>query len=368
MSQEDFSDIRYMTEEERIQFIKDMSENETVLSGLTRVVLGNKIGSFSLAKKIVSKLILNHFKDAKTVLELHKQLSWLVGFSIKKSGSLTCEGFTSKEFSKPTLIISNHRDIVCDPMYLNYTLNKQGLPGAMMAIGDNLSQLPPWGFQTMRAFGCFMVERGKVGKQEVLSRQRKLSDYIHHVIQQEKQNIWIAQSNGRTLDGIDQTKVNLLRMLASSNKDESPTQLVERLNINVMTISYEYDPCDVIKAKQFLKPKMKRNYANQAWSGIKGKKGQMNLNITQLPKQHYASFNQIAKKIDETIKQKYKIYPAAVAARAILEQNESSIARFDHLSKSAVRKATKILNERLASVKDEEVKLQVLKTYAQPTY
>jgi hypothetical protein len=148
----------------------------------------------------------------------------------------------------PSLFISNHRDIVLDPTILDYALHLHGISTVEIAIGNNLL-IEPWIEDLVRVNKSFIVRRDVQGRELLLASQ-KMSSYIRYAINTKKSNVWIAQREGRAKDGNDQTQTALLKMLHMSCKDKNPAHGFSQLNITPLTISYEYDPCDVLKAKE----------------------------------------------------------------------------------------------------------------------
>lgn len=177
------------------------------------------------------------------------------------------------------VIISNHRDIVLDAAFLNILLYSQGMDTTEVAIGDNLL-IYPWITHLVRLNKSFIVKRN-VPMREMLETSRHLSEYIHYTIGERNQSIWIAQREGRAKDSNDRTQVSLLKMLTL--KDSSrPIDMLKALRIVPLAISYEFDPCDFLKAKEFqLKrdnPRHKKTPADDLehmLTGINGYKGRV---------------------------------------------------------------------------------------------
>jgi len=158
----------------------------------------------------------------------------------------------------PSLFISNHRDIVLDPTILDYALHLNGISTVEIAIGNNLL-IEPWIEDLVRVNKSFIVRRDVQGRELLLASQ-KMSSYIRYAINTKRSNVWIAQREGRAKDGNDQTQTALLKMLHMSCKGQSPSQGFSALNITPLTISYEYDPCDVLKAKELYFQEMDIEY------------------------------------------------------------------------------------------------------------
>ena len=146
------------------------------------------------------------------------------------------------------LIISNHRDIVLDAAFLNILMFDENRRTTEIAIGDNLL-IYPWIEELVRLNKSFIVKRG-VSVRQMLEVSKHLSEYIHDIIDRRKESAWIAQREGRAKDSNDKTQVSLLKMLALHNSS-NPAQALKDLHIIPLSISYELDPCDYLKAREF---------------------------------------------------------------------------------------------------------------------
>jgi hypothetical protein len=146
--------------------------------------------------------------------------------------------------------ISNHRDIILDASILCTLLANNGFETTEIAIGDNLL-LYPWIEDLVRLNKSFIVKRG-VSIRQMLEVSKHLSQYIHYTIRDKKQSVWIAQREGRAKNSNDRTQESLLKMLALGG-DKSILENIEKLNIAPVALSYEYDPCDYLKAQEFQK-------------------------------------------------------------------------------------------------------------------
>lgn len=156
--------------------------------------------------------------------------------------------FSGVENYKPSaLLLSNHRDIIMDSAFLQYVLVKNGFCTSEIAIGNNL-MARPWISAAMRINKSFIVRRN-LTKGEQISAFLELSRYITHTITDKKQSIWLAHREGRAKDSNDRTQISLLKMLALSGEG-SFIENIKRLNIQPLSISYKYDACDYLKAKE----------------------------------------------------------------------------------------------------------------------
>ncbi|MBR1687854.1 MAG: 1-acyl-sn-glycerol-3-phosphate acyltransferase [Prevotella sp.] len=227
--------------------------------------------------------------------------------------------------------VSNHRDIVLDSAFLDVMLVDKGYPTTVeIGIGDNLL-IYPWIKRLVRMNKAFTVRRG-LTPHEMLRSSQLMSRYIHYAVTQKQENIWIAQREGRAKDSDDRTQESVLKMLAMGAADDvkSPADRLRPLNIVPLTISYEYDPCDYLKAQEMQQKrdnpafkKSRQDDLDNMKTGIFGYKGRVHyccsrpLNtwidtIAQLPKQEF--YAALAKGIDRDIHRGYRLFPGNYVA------------------------------------------------------
>lgn len=221
------------------------------------------------------------------------------------------------------LFISNHRDIVLDSAILDLMLFDAGFPTTCeIALGDNLL-IYPWIKTLVRMNKAFIVRRGLKMK-EILESSQLMSRYMHYAITRKKENIWIAQREGRAKDSSDHTQDSVLKMLALGGEGSEVERLRE-LNIVPLTISYEYDPCDYLKAQEFQQKrdnpgwkKCKQDDLDNMKTGIFGYKGHIHYctgtpvnswidELSDMPKTEL--FKEMARRLDSAIHAGYMLYP-----------------------------------------------------------
>jgi len=193
-------------------------------------------------------------------------------------------GLNKIDQSKPYLYISNHRDIILDSAFLCGKLIEKEMDTVEVAIGDNLL-IYPWIEDLVRVNKSFIVKRGLSARQ-VLESSQRLAAYIAHTIIDKKQSIWIAQREGRAKDSDDRTQESLLKMFNMSGT-ESFTENISKLNVCPLSISYEYDPCDFLKAKEMQQRRDNPCFKKQPQddlinmqTGVMGYKGKVVYQIT----------------------------------------------------------------------------------------
>ena len=260
--------------------------------------------------------------------------------------------------------ISNHRDIVLDSAILDLMLHDAHFPTTCeIAIGDNLL-IYPWIRTLVRLNKAFIVQRS-LPMREMLKASQTMSQYMHYAINEKHENIWIAQREGRAKDSSDQTQTSLLKMLAIGAEDTaSAIQRLKELHIVPLTISYEYDPCDYLKAQEF---QLKRD--NPAWkkskqddltnmrTGIFGQKGHV----------HY----QTGRPVNE-LHHSYQLYAGNYVAADLLAGTDeghytpAEKATFENYLQKRVDLAAKGLQDAGVTPDTDFLRERILTMYANP--
>ena len=238
--------------------------------------------------------------------------------------------------------ISNHRDIVLDSAILDLMLHEHHFPTTCeIAIGDNLL-IYPWIKTLVKLNKAFTVKRG-LSPRELLESSQRMSRYMHYAITEKHENIWIAQREGRAKDSSDQTQESLLKMFAMAGEGSIIDRLKE-LNLVPLSISYEYDPCDYLKAQEFqLKrdnpsfKKSKQDDLDNMKTGIFGKKGHIHYEamppintwldeLAELPRTEI--FGEIARRIDQQIHSGYRLFPGNYVALDLLQGTSTYVGNY----------------------------------------
>src|SRR5574344_2322011 len=238
------------------------------------------------------EVIANKMRQCKTSFEFQKAFSYNLIKDIEqkcsKGVTINCKVLGDDKQQKFTFI-SNHRDIILDSGFLSVLLLDEGRNTVEIAIGDNLL-IYPWIKKLVRINKSFIVQRA-LSMRQMLDSSIHLSKYMHYTIAEKNQSIWIAQREGRAKDSDDKTQDSVLKMFCLG----APEELVKRpgitpgeaviealkdLHIAPLTISYEYDPCDYLKAEEFQmkrdNPEFKKSKQDDLSNmkiGIFGKKG-----------------------------------------------------------------------------------------------
>jgi hypothetical protein len=280
--------------------------------------------------------------------------------------SLTIDGNDKVDKKSSYFYISNHRDIILDPAFLNILLIDKGIDSTEIAIGDNLLILP-WINHLVRLNKSFIVNRDAPVRQMFEISQR-LSDYIKYTMNERNQSIWMAQREGRSKDANDRTHFAVLKMLNMSGESDF-IQNMKELRFLPVSISYEYDPCDFLKAREFLlkrdNPEYKKTAKDDLWSmstGLKGYKGNVHFHICEMINDELTELigigdrNQqvagLAQAIDKQIHLNYRFYPGNYIAFDMLKGTE----RFRQLyTEKDKERFLNYLNGQLNKIPEKEI-------------
>ena len=263
-------------------------------------------------------------RASKSNIEFQKALVYpFVKSMLKKLSSEFTLSYDNKEQLGNALCISNHRDIIMDSAFLCILFVEAIDNTVEIAIGDNLL-IRPWIKKLVRANRSFIVQRS-ASIREMLASSKRLSSYIHHTITERKQPIWLAQREGRAKDSNDRTQEGLIKMLSMYSNGDIIDSL-KALNIAPTAISYEYDPCDYLKAKEFQQkrdnPEHKKSPADDLINmkaGMYGYKGGIHYHVSAHINEEIDRIDRelgknektaaVARIIDRHIHKNYKFWP-----------------------------------------------------------
>lgn len=254
----------------------------------------------------------------------------------KSSEGLTTSGFEQLEKNTSYLFVSNHRDILLDTTLLNATLFEHGLVMTASAIGDNLVKKS---FLKILAKlnRNFLVLRG-LSPREMLHSSKLLSEYIGQLLMHENRSVWIAQREGRTKDGNDATNPGVLKMLGMASDEKKVMDYFKKIKIVPVSISYEYDPTDVLKMPQLMAEannevyiKEKNEDFQNILSGVLGQKKRIHIHvgkvidteidtIVAIEENANKQVLALAQTIDDAILTNYKLWPTNFIAYDLLHK------------------------------------------------
>ena len=261
----------------------------------------------------------------------------------KSSEGLTTSGFENLQPNTSYLFISNHRDILLDTTLLNTALFEHGLVMTASAIGDNLVKKAF--LNTLAKLNRnFLVQRGLTPR-EMLQSSKLLSEYIGNLLLHENRSVWIAQREGRTKDGNDETNPGVLKMLGMGSDEKNLMDYFKKIKIVPVSISYEYDPTDALKMPQLMAEANNEVYIKEKnedfmtiLSGALGQKKRIHIHVGKvldteieaIKTENDSSNKQIvalAQVIDDAILSNYKLWPTNFIAYDIVNKTN----RFSHL-------------------------------------
>ena len=282
--------------------------------------------------------------QCKSNLEFQKAFCYGFLKNLLAKASLGCDAdFASLDLSKRYTFISNHRDIVLDSALLHMMLFDAGCDTTTeIAIGDNLLKLP-WVKDIVRLNKSFIVQRS-LPMRQMLAASKLLAEYMHFVIAEKNDNVWIAQREGRAKDSNDRTAEAILKMMTMGGEGSIKERLLS-LHLVPLAISYEYDPCDFLKAQEF---QLRRDVADwkkgpmddvvSMQTGIMGYKGHIHYQAApcidewlralpdDMPKNEF--YVAVAEHLDHEIWRGYRLYPSNFVALDLLHGTDEHADRY----------------------------------------
>lgn len=324
-------------------------------------------------------------RSCHTNLEVQRELVYplLLQLMAKASQGFELDASALPDRQRHYTFVSNHRDIVLDSALLSVLLVQNGFPTTVqIAIGDNLL-IHPWIRTLVRINKSFIVQRSLPAR-ELLQASHEMSRYMHRVIR-EQDNIWIAQREGRAKDSDDRTQPSVLKMIALGGEG-SPADSLREMNIVPVSISYEHDPCDYLKAREMQQkrdnPAHHKTLADDLENmrtGIFGQKGHVHYamapevnswldEVEALGLGRSDFFAEVARRIDRDIHRRYRLFPSNYVAADLLENGR----RFrQHYTPEHVVDFERYLHSRLQLIRlpqpdHDFLRHQLLTMYANP--
>ena len=286
--------------------------------------------------------------------------------------SLTHSGLEHLDSERSYLFVSNHRDIAMDPAFVNYMLYNAGNRTVQIATGDNLLK-KQFVSDLMRLNKSFIVQRSLKGR-ELLQGLTLLSEYMHHCIE-EGSHVWIAQREGRAKDGVDKTEGALLKMLTMFQRKQPLSETLQKLHIVPVSISYEYDACDVLKAEELyaienvgLFAKNEKSDIQSIVAGMTGFKGAVHVAFGSEMEYESDVPDVIAASIDSQILENYKLRDSNYIAFELLQEKgllQESAAGIKISSPEIKSESRELFLDRL-SIVDSKLHRHYLLSYANP--
>lgn len=359
MSSQAFDDIRAYHDHEVNEVLASLLEDSEFLQFVAQhqfPYLSRFLPRWT-QKKIQAGLT-QHFKRIDSIQTWQNQLAPHVEKLMAKTiDDFKVTGLEHLEKDKTYVFMSNHRDIAMDPMLVNFALLKAGFSTSKVAIGDNLLGRQ-FVAKLMRLNKSFVVKRSVAGRREKLQAVQDLSDYIHLCIKSQ-QHVWIAQKEGRAKDGLDFTDTAVLKMLhmAGRKLGWEFKQSMEFLNIVPVSISYEWDPCDMDKAKELVTMSKVGRYEKShdedfrsIVKGLQGEKGSVVLHFSQPIRLDSNVAEHWSDEVDASIHANYHLFENNHHAMALLQKAPTNLLEW---------------NKRFKGI-DGDVNEKIVQYYAQP--
>ena len=334
-----FASIRHFNKREAIVVRKEIFADPTFLRAVEKLDMG-----------VTIEQLKEECKDYETLYDFQKAVSgkFLKYFSDRTTTHVSYNGLENIDPNKAYLYIANHRDIIMDSTYLQLYFFANNVNTSKIAIGDNLVSTPLL-LNIARLNKMFLVKRSDSIRDKILN-SKLLSEYIHESMAEENESIWIAQRNGRTKDGIDKTQQGLIKMLTFFDDSRDVVDLIKEMHLTPVTISYEYEPCAKLKARE-LALSEKEKYIkkpgedfNSVCEGIFGYKGEVNLvidkpideELCQIPAELRKNdkLNMISQIIDNHIYKNYKLFSTNYIAYDYLTQTDEFAQQYTEKQKT----------------------------------
>jgi len=350
-----YSDIRPYRDVEVRDVVNALLADDEFIDTLV-ALQGNKIATWLpvVSRFYARRALRKQLSDVSTVDAFQALVKPRLDRVVAATSVFSSAGIEKLDATQSYLFVSNHRDIAMDSAYANIVLVTHGHRTAQVAIGDNLLQ-KPWVSDLMRINKSFIVKRSLSGPKQQLAASKQLAGFIRESISENRGPIWIAQREGRAKDGDDCTEAAVLKMVSLSRdkRIETADQILGKLNIVPITIAYELDPCDVLKAQElsFGEGYTKKPFEDLSSiaQGIQGQKGCVHLRFGEPLNQETLSVTTAVELIDAHMIDHYRVFqtnlwavealghpvPATLRSDAITTvSREQFMSRFDLLSEA----------------------------------
>lgn len=299
-------------------------------------------------------------------------------FIAQSSKGVTLSGIENINENESYMFIGNHRDITFDPALLEYYFFVEKRKTSRIAVGDNLYSTPVLN-EVAKLNKMVKVKRTGTMR-EKLENSHTLAAYIQQSLFEENESVWIAQRDGRTKDGNDYTKHGLVKMITLGN-DQNLIETIRRMKITPVTVSYEFEPCDKLKARELaisehtVYQKQPGEDFNSIKQGIFGQKGRMSLTIgtpiegelDTIPENisNNDKINLVCQLIDKQIYRNYTLYPTNYIAHDVLHQDERYREHYTEAEKTSFEHYLQAQSQ-APDVSAEKMLEILLKIYASP--
>ena len=365
-----FKNIRPYTDAEVAGVLQSLVNNPSVLKALIGFQLPGILAKAPFVKFFVKQKLISQIKTIHTIDDYQMIFKDLMEKVVKESiTSFGVNGLERLNKNENYLYISNHRDISLDAALLALHLHKSGFRTFNIAVGNNLME-ESWASDLFRLNKSFIIQRSGGTKKEIYSGLSLASQFIYQSIFRDNTSVWIAQKQGRAKDGVDATDPAMLKMIhLTERKLQSEASYFNSLKVVSVSISYEYDPNDKLKAKELDFSQSNSEYVKEKdedlksiANGIIGIKGNVSINLSEPMKFAEADdYQMISNKITQSIISSYKLHASNYAACNLIGIDFTQ----DSYSSEEIAEAEKELNQRVKSL-EIGARSKLLEQYANP--
>tara|TARA_B100001250_G_C19771906_1_gene777567 strand:- start:550 stop:1665 length:1116 start_codon:yes stop_codon:yes gene_type:complete len=364
-----FDSIRPYHDNEVNSVLIKLTNNRRFLKMLLETGEYKNIKYLPFSRKILSIKLRSKIKNIYDIDSYQNLFEGIVTNVIDNSvNQFTVSGINNLEKDKGYLFISNHRDITLDSAFLNLHLHKNGYQTSFNAVGNNLMN-EKWASDLMRLNKSFIIDRSDKSKREIYKSLNLASEFIFNSIVKRKKSVWIAQKQGRSKDGKDYTDSSVIKMIhLNARKKSSIKDYLNNLNIIPISISYEKDPNDILKARELYLTDLNKNYVKEPKEdlisierGIRGDKGNVHISIGSLVKFEYECYEKCSDTISSLIRNSYMLHPTNYAA-AILQGKGI---RDNNYSENSLDEAIDFLKKKMDAI-PEDMHPYLLNQYSNP--
>lgn len=310
-----FDDIRPYHDDEVKTVISSLLEDREFLDFLGKYH-SPRLSRFAppLVRLVARYVLRRALGKVSTIKEFQEVISYYAKRIVTETMTdFVFEGVDQLDSERAHLFVGNHRDIAGDSMLVDYALWLSGRDTVRIAVGDNLIQRK-FATHLMKLNKSFSIRRAEEGAKKVYAALLQSSQYIHESIA-EGSSVWIAQAEGRAKNGLDVTDPAIIKMFALADRKAPLGELVKQLSIVPVSISYEYDPCDLLKAKELSAIAESGQYqkpvGEDLLSLVKGLgefKGQVYLRFGEALQGDFESPEEIANALDRQLLDNYQLY------------------------------------------------------------
>ena len=366
-----FKDIRPYTDSEVDQVLQSLTSNASVVNALIGLQFPGIVSKIPFIKFFVKQKLISKVKKIHTIDDYQNVFKSLMENVVQESISkFSVNGLENLNQNDSHLFISNHRDISLDAALLALNLYQSGFKTFNIAVGNNLME-ERWASDLFRLNKSFVIHRSGGTKKEIYSGLLLASQFIYKSIFNDNDSVWIAQKQGRAKDGIDETDPALLKMIhLTERKSQSIASYFNSLKVVPVSISYEFDPNDLLKAKELYSSQSDSVYTKgkdedlrSIANGITGFKGNVNINLSEPMRfEDEDGYQEISNKITHSIVSMYELHATNFAACNLLDITISDQKKY---TLQEIKQAEKNLEGRLEAL-EKGARSKLLEQYANP--